>query len=1341
MGYKQFFGLFKRKNLRLLGAVALVLLGGALFVWWTVSRADREMRADLLRQARMVEQAVNVERVKALSGTEADLKNSAYLRVKEQLAAVRTVNPQCRFVYLVGRNANGAVFFFLDSEPAGSRDYSPPGQVYKEAPQGLRRAFVTRNAAVEGPYTDRWGTWVSALVPIHDPQTAMYGLATPDDARALVRKAIDFYRKNGRERFLKEISNPQGKFRRGDLYAFVYDRTMTILAHPVKPELVGQNLLDKKDWAGGKYFRREIQELVRSKGSGWVDYEYENPAGKAIDSKTTYVEGVDDLIFCAGAYKGTGAILAVLGMDIDARVWNWTRARAALPPALLTLALVSLLVMGSSLLSRKSSLEAPPRWMRHLEPALVAVVGLVLTLFAAWVAHEREIHGRNEAFAQLAVSRTEAIAKTLRDLRATEMESLARFYENSAKVTPEGFRKFTGYLTKNTSVQTWEWIPAVPAADRSRFEKEARAAGQVGFEIWQKDAQGKRTQANGRDVYYPVLQLAPLAGNERAQGYDLGSEPLRRAALEEAARTGLPTATDPITLVQETGNQKGMLIFRPVFGDGEPKHLRGFAIAVLRMGALLWSASPDNSVFMGLSLLRKDAAPEPLAISWNIDSPPTSELSATRPVFAFGKVFAVNAHAGAGFMRLHPGWVGWLTALMGLVLTAAITSMISATLRRREELEQLVSERTAALRESKEHLSATLRSIGDGVLATDATGLVTDLNSVAERLTGWTTAEATGRSVEEIFNIVHAKTRAAADNPVERVLREGVVVGLANHIVLIARDRAEYQIADSCAPVRDADGHVLGAVLVFRDVTEEYRQREQLREREERYRMIFQNSPLGIFRSTFEGRFLEVNPALAAMFGYDSPETVIREIHDIAEQIYVHPEDRHKIHSEQAGSTDTTQHISRFRHKDGSEFIANLFSRTVRDAAGQPLFFEGIIEDITERKQAEEERAKLETQLHQAQKMESVGRLAGGVAHDFNNMLSVILGHAELALIKSDPSQPLRANLKQILDAAERSADLTRQLLAFARKQTITPKILDLNETVAGMLKMLQRLIGEDIDLNWQPKANLWPVKMDPSQIDQILANLCVNARDAISGVGKMTIETGNSIFDKDYCADHVDFVPGEYVRLSVSDNGCGMDKETLDHIFEPFFSTKELGKGTGLGLATVYGAVKQNNGFINVYSEPGQGTTFTIYLPRYAAKAEQTQQVGPAAPAARGNETILLVEDELSIRELATTMLEMQGYTVLAACTPGKAIHLAGMHAGKIHLLMTDVVMPEMNGRELSERLLQLYPDLACLFMSGYTADVIAHHGVLDEGVNFIQKPFSLLNLAAKVREALDKE
>ena len=433
----------------------------------------------------------------------------------------------------------------------------------------------------------------------------------------------------------------------------------------------------------------------------------------------------------------------------------------------------------------------------------------------------------------------------------------------------------------------------------------------------------------------------------------------------------------------------------------------------------------------------------------------------------------------------------------------------------------------------------------------------------------------------------------------------------------------------------------------------------------------------------------------------------------------------------------------RLRCKDGALRWGSVAYQPIYDDSGNSLGHRSSIRDITERKQAEGEKAKLQEQLLQAQKMESVGRLAGGVAHDFNNMLGVILGHVEMAVEHVDKALPLHTDLQEIRKAAQRSADLTQQLLTFARKQTVSPKVLDMNATVAAILKMLQRLIGEDIHLIWLPGLKLWPVKIDPSQIDQILANMCVNARDAISGVGKVTIETGNVFFDEAYCADHAGYVPGEYVLLAVSDDGCGMSKETFGNLFEPFFTTKERGKGTGLGLATIYGIVKQNSGFINVYSEPGQGTTFKIYLPRHIGKTEQVQTVkpqGPQEPIMRGRETVLVVEDEPAILSLSKRMLEKQGYQVLIAGTPGEATRVAEEHTGEIHLLMTDVVMPEMNGRDLAEKLLSLYPNLKCLFMSGYTADVIAHHGVLDDEVHFIQKPFSIKDMAAKVREVLDR-
>jgi PAS domain S-box-containing protein len=520
------------------------------------------------------------------------------------------------------------------------------------------------------------------------------------------------------------------------------------------------------------------------------------------------------------------------------------------------------------------------------------------------------------------------------------------------------------------------------------------------------------------------------------------------------------------------------------------------------------------------------------------------------------------------------------------------------------------------------------------------------------------------------------------------------------------------------------------------------RQQAEIQQSEELYRTLTEFASDFIFWRGPDQKLVFVSQNCAQFTGYSEEEFFADP--GLLDAL-VDPEDREAWLSHTPPLDDTDKKLPlefRIITKGGQMRWVDHTCTEIHDEEGRVLGLRGNLIDITERKQAEAEKAKLEGQLQQAQKMESVGRLAGGVAHDFNNMLGVIMGHTEMALMKVTPEHPLQSHLLEISKAAERSANLTRQLLAFSRKQTIAPRELDINETVSGMFKMLQRLIGEDIDLVWQPQEGIWPVLMDPSQLDQILANLCVNARDAILDVGKITIETANHVFDEDYCAHHPGFTVGDYVRIAISDSGCGMDKEMLTHIFEPFFTSKEFGKGTGLGLAMVYGAIRQNNGFINVYSEPGQGTTFSLYLPRLASKAELTTPTPrPAEPAPGGQETILLTEDEPVILEMTTTMLQMLGYTVLAANSPGEAIRLAQEHAGEIHLLMTDVVMPEMNGRDLATHLLSSSPQLKHLFMSGYTADVIAHHGVLDKGVCFIQKPFAMDTLAAKVRQALAAE
>lgn len=413
----------------------------------------------------------------------------------------------------------------------------------------------------------------------------------------------------------------------------------------------------------------------------------------------------------------------------------------------------------------------------------------------------------------------------------------------------------------------------------------------------------------------------------------------------------------------------------------------------------------------------------------------------------------------------------------------------------------------------------------------------------------------------------------------------------------------------------------------------------------------------------------------------------------------------------------------------------------IKDEHDNPLKVHGVIQDITERKHAEEERKRLVNQLAQAQKMESIGRLAGGVAHDFNNMLGVIQGYTELLIKQMEQESPLFSDLLEIKKAAEYSADLTRQLLTFARKQTVSPQPVALNMRIEEMYNILKRLIGENIELLWKPGQDLPFVLIDPSQLDQILANLCLNARDSITDVGIVTIETKSLLIEESYCCDHPDCKPGEYVILAVSDTGCGMDEETQNHIFEPFFTTKEMGKGTGLGFSTVYGIVKQNKGCINVYSELGHGTTIKILFPSQGIQVPLSKVPPHIQDMEQGHETLLLVEDEPAILRLTQSLLEKLGYTVLASSNPQDAVLLAEQYADPIDLLITDVILPGMNGRALHHALLQHYPNIRCLYMSGYSADIISHQGIIEEGVHFIEKPFSLENMGSKVKQVLRAE
>ena len=567
------------------------------------------------------------------------------------------------------------------------------------------------------------------------------------------------------------------------------------------------------------------------------------------------------------------------------------------------------------------------------------------------------------------------------------------------------------------------------------------------------------------------------------------------------------------------------------------------------------------------------------------------------------------------------------------------------------------------------------------------------------------------------------------------------MAGTQNHV---AGMEALLRRRDGTIRICDVFGRFIGKtgsqilMAAYLDITESKQAEMTLKESEQRFSKAFHSSPAPMSISDIEtGRFIDVNEKLVQMLEHTRNELIGRTSYEIG--IWTDPEIRVRLGKRVKESGSIKDEKIQFIAKSGK--IRDVLCSTEIIALEGAEAMLSLLYDCTDMNKAEREKEKLQTQLQQSQKMESVGRLAGGVAHDYNNMLGVIIGHTELAMLKTDKSHAIHPHLRGIMNAAQRSSELTQQLLAFARRQTIAPKILDLNASVATTLQMIRVLVGENIKLVWTPGKEIYPVKIDPVQFNQLLMNLCVNARDAISGTGRITIETERLLLDEAFCASHTYFVPGDYAVLIVSDNGCGMDKESQSKIFEPFFTTKGAGKGTGLGLATAYGIIKQNNGFINVYSEVGRGTTFRIYLPlREVLTVDSRKPEVDNIPRGLG-EVVLVVEDEEVMLDITTTMLTDLGYSVLAASAPAEALRLGNEQAGAIHLLMTDIVLPEMNGRELEQHIQKSNPGIRCLFMSGYTANVISHHGVLDEDVHFIQKPFTLKDMAIKVRETLDQK
>jgi PAS domain S-box-containing protein len=634
--------------------------------------------------------------------------------------------------------------------------------------------------------------------------------------------------------------------------------------------------------------------------------------------------------------------------------------------------------------------------------------------------------------------------------------------------------------------------------------------------------------------------------------------------------------------------------------------------------------------------------------------------------------------------------------------------------------ERLVSEH-ARLRDREVRFRRLFESGVAGVIVSDFDGNFKEANDAFLRMLGYSHEEMLAGRLN--WGVISPLDRVVPDTEERAQLRATGFLPLSERVYVHKDGRHIAALVGSAALAGTTE-----CITYVTDISARKEAETGLRKSEEQYRALFEHSPISKLLCDKDSlRFLAVNDAAIRGYGYSRNEFLKMTLKDI-----LPPENVESVVARirTIGEGTTKPGSRKHRKKDGSLIDVEISVHSFVVGGKSTMLIVAL--DVTERN-------RMEGQLRQAQKMEAIGCLAGGVAHDFNNLLSIILSYSDMLASGLKSGDPMRDDLEEILGAGKRAADLTRQLLAFSRKQILQPKILDLNVTIGSVAKMLRRLVGTDVELTVVGDPGLGKVKADPGQVEQVLLNLVVNARDAMPSGGKLTIETANVDLDSSYTAPHVNVKPGKYVMLAVTDTGSGMDAKTRERIFEPFFTTKEKGKGTGLGLSTVFGIVQQSEGNVWVYSEPGEGTTIKVYLPQADSGCEVSIEAAPVIRTRRGSETILLVEDEEAVRVLARTILERHGYHVLEAQNGGDALLICEQHKATIHLLLTDVVMPRMSGRKLAERLAALRPEMKVLFMSGYTDDSVVRHGVLDSDVAFLQKPITPETLTRKLREVIE--
>ena len=1255
-------------------------------------QADAWRREDLLDQAQLVARAVRLSTIQSFSGTAADLELPAYQRLERQLAAARQTDERWERIYLLGRREGGMVFFFLDSKDEAEKDTSTAGRIYEEAADPLHQVFDTGRPLVEGPRADRRGVRVSPLVPIRDPQ----------DGRVVAALGID---------------------------------------------------VDAGDW------RR------KALGTGTV------------------------------AVLASGAALFV--------------------PLLVVLLCFPGRCGGGS-------------W--RLDVVLVLVTGLAITLARGTSGARNARRHRQEAFSRYAAVISSRAETALADLRDRGFGSFVSFFRSSNAVGADDFARFAQHLEDNPAIRSWGWAPAVPSADRGRFEREMRAAGDESFRIWERGRDGRPVEAADRDVHYPLSYLVTVDRSSGALGFDLASEPRRAAAMAEAIGTGLPTVTDAIQLGGGTESTVGLVAMAHVRMEspavGQPQS--GLVLAtveldtILRLtaGGMLFSPGGEMA-HIELRELREDGSSVRMAGT----APAGAEASRgaswahhVQPIFILGRTYALILRPGPGFAAEYPLRAGWSAIVHGMLLTAAAAWLAVVLGAQRRRLEEAVESRTADLRASLERFGQLSEHSRALIWEVDPDGLFTYVSDNVLDILGYSPAELVGRrrfhdlfpetdreecmarvaeisglhgafhgyetpvlakdgrrlwfltdgvpmysesgayagyrgadrditdrkeaddalrkrdemlgklssqvpglfylyrlypdrrsrmpfaseGIRAIYELSSGDVAADARPIFERIHpddRQRVVESILASCECLAQWTCDYRVIlpargirwhrGAANPERLDDGSTLWHGFIA-DITDRKRIEEALRRSEEEYRTLFREMLDGFALHEIvcdeagrpvDYRFLNVNPAFERMTGLKAADIVGRTVLEVlpgTEPYWIERYGKVALGGEPILFESDAGQI-------GKRFQVSAF----RPAAGQ---FACVFADVTERES-------LRGQLAQSQRLESIGMLAGGVAHEFNNMLQVILGNAELALEDLSEGAPCREEVEEIRRVGRRASELTRQLLAFARKQTVAPEVLDLNQSATGLLGMLRRLLGEGIELHWAPAEGLWLIEMDPGQVSTILMNLCVNARDAIRDTGRIVIECRNATVSEAQCADLADARPGEYVLLSVGDDGCGMDRETLAKVFEPFFTTKAVGEGTGLGLPTVHGIALQNGGFVAIRSTPGEGTTVCVYLPRYLGGED------PVVSESDGGEDALAAgrrRDGSRGRGRGRHPLGMRHgprqagipcSALQAAAT--EALRLVCLEESRIDLLVTDVVMPEMSGRELAREIARSHPGI----------------------------------------------